>query len=105
MQRIPIALAKPGMKLAKEVFRPENPSGPAMCGKGMELTESLLDRLRNMGIRSITVQGHPVWMEGDRTLEEMLEDLDKRFSQVSEDPLTGKLKNIYREYLLRSMGE
>jgi hypothetical protein len=105
MQRIPIALAKPGMKLAKEVVRPENPSGPAICGKGMELTESLLDRLRNMGIRSVTVQGHPVWLEGDRTLEEMLEDLDRRFIHVAGDTLTGRLKNIYREYLLRSMGE
>jgi hypothetical protein len=105
MQRIPISLAMPGMVLAKELVRPENPTGPAICAKGLELTESLLERLRNMGIQSITVQGHPVWMEGDKTLEELLIELDRRFCRVANDPLTAVLKKIYREYLTRSMGE
>jgi len=105
MQRIPISLAKPGMVLAKELVRPENPAGPAICGKGMELTESLLERLRYMGIQSITVQGHPVWMEGDKTLDELLQELDQRFSRVAQDSLTGRLKDIYRKYLISSMGE
>jgi hypothetical protein len=105
MQRIPISLAKPGMVLAKDLVRPENPTGPAICGKGMELTESLVERLRNMGIQSITVQGHPIWMEGDKTLEDLLRELDHRFSRVSHDPLTRSLKDIYRKYLISSMGE
>ncbi len=105
MQRIPISLARSGMVLAKDLVRPENPAGPAICGKGMEITDSLLERLRNMGIHSITVQGHPVWMEGDKTLEELLQDLDYRFSFVDRDPLTGLLKEIYRKYLISSMGE
>ena len=105
MQRIPISLARPGMMLAKDLVRPENPAGPAICGKGMELTDSLLERLRNMGIQSITVQGHPVWMEGDKTLEELLQELDHRFSFADRDPLTARLKEIYRKYLISSMGE
>jgi hypothetical protein len=105
MQRIPISLAKAGMVLAKELVRPENPNGPAICGKGMELTDSLLERLRNMDIQSITVQGHPVWMEGDKTLDDLLRELDQRFSRVAQDQLTGRLKDIYRKYLISSMGE
>lgn len=105
MQRIPISLAKPGMLLAKDLVRPENPAGPAICGKGMELTDSLLERLRNMGIQSLTVQGHPVWMEGDKTLEQLLQELEYRFSHVDQDPLTSCLKNVYRTYLISSMGE
>jgi len=105
MQKIPISLAQSGMMLAKDVVRAENPNGPPICGKGVELTDSLIDRLRNMGIQSVTVQGHPVWMEGDKTLDEMLKDLDRRFSRVADDPLTGKLKNIYRDHIIRSMGE
>jgi hypothetical protein len=105
MQRIPISLAKQGMVLAKDLVRPENPTGPAICGKGMELTVSLVERLRNMGIQSITVKGHPIWMEGDKTQEELLQELDHRFSRVSQDPLTRSLKDIYRKYLISSMGE
>lgn len=105
MQRIPISLAKPGMLLAKDLVRPENPAGPAICGKGMELTDSLLERLRNMGIQSLTVQGHPVWMDGDKTLEQLLQELDHRFSHVDQDPLTSCLKDVYRKYLISSRGE
>jgi hypothetical protein len=104
MQRIPISLATSGMVLAKDLVRPENPTGPAICGKGMELTDSLLERLRNMGIQSITVQGHPVWMEGDKTLEDLLLELDYRFSRAGQDPLTRSLKEIYRKQLISSMG-
>jgi len=93
------------MILAKDVVRLENPNGPPICGKGVELTASLIERLVNMGTQSVTVQGHPVWMEGDKTLDEMLQDLDKRFSRVADDPLTGKLKKIYRDHIIRSMGE
>lgn len=105
MQRILISLAKPGMVLAKDLVRPENPAGPAICGKGMELTVSLIERLRNMGMQSLTVQGHPVWMEGDKTLNDLLLELDQRFSRVTQDPLTSSLKEIYRKYLISSMGE
>jgi len=105
MQRIPFSLAQPGMVLAKDVVRTENPNGPPICGKGVELTETLIERLRNMGIQSITVEGHPIWLEGDKTLDELLEDLDKRFRRVADDPLTGKLKEVYRNYLIRSQGE
>ncbi len=105
MQRIPINLAQSGMVLAKDVVRAENPNGPAICGKGVQLTDSLIERLRNMGIQSITVQGHPVWMDGDKTLDELLVDLERRFSRVADDPYSGMLKEIYKGYLTRSMGE
>jgi hypothetical protein len=51
------------------------------------------------------VKGHPIWMEGDKTQEELLQELDHRFSRVSQDPLTRSLKDIYRKYLISSMGE
>lgn len=105
MQKIPISLAQPGMNLAKDVVRAENPHGPPICGKGVELTETLIERLRQMGIQSITVEGHPVPMEGDKTVDELLGDLDRRFRRTADDPLTGALKEIYRNRIIRSMGE
>jgi hypothetical protein len=35
----------------------------------------------------------------------MLRELDDRFEKVRQDPLTGKLHDIYADYLKRSMGE
>lgn len=105
MQKIPFSLAQSGMILAKDVVRGDNPNGPPICGKGVELTESLIERLRNMGIQSITVQGHPVWMDGDKTLPELLDDLDRRFSRSEGNPLNDMLRKVYRETIIRSMGE
>ena len=105
MQTIPIAKVESEMVLAKDVRRPDNPSGPPICGKGVVLTQSLISRLRDMGIQTLTVEGHPVWMEGDVTLEEQLEALERRFKKAGTDPVMNKLKDFYRQHILRSMGE
>lgn len=105
MQKIPFSLAQPGMILARDVIRVDNPNGPPICGKGLVLTEPLIERLANLDVQSITVQGHPLNIDGDKTLEEDLEDLERRFRFVSDDPLAEKLKNIYRDYLIRIRGE
>ena len=105
MQNIPISLAEAGMALAKDVRRPDNPTGPPICGKGMELTAPLIMKLENMGIRSLVVMGHPIWQEGDKTLDAQLTDLERRFSRVAEDPLATTLKKIYRAYIVKSMGD
>lgn len=59
MQKIPIDLAAPGMKLAKPVLKE---GGMTIMAEGMELNDSLISRLQAMKIDRITVQGHPVDM-------------------------------------------
>ncbi|HEY3308579.1 MAG TPA: hypothetical protein VGJ93_08995 [Desulfuromonadaceae bacterium] len=105
MQKIPLMLAKAGMVLAKDVFRNDSPSGIPICGKDTLLTDNLLTRLDHLDVKSIYVQGHPVWIDGDRSLDDLLESLDQRFKKVRQDPLTSKLYDIYVEYLKRSMGD
>jgi hypothetical protein len=105
MQLIPIALAQPEMVLAREVVRPDNPSGPPICGRGMVLTASLIARLRQMGVKSLIVEGHPVVIEGEESLEVMLDALEHRFSKVAGDPLMDFLKVTFRSVISRSMGE
>jgi GTPase len=105
MQNIPLKLAAPGMVLAKEIKSPDNSSSMTICGKGVKMTESLIDRLSRMGVQSLIVEGHPVTLEGEATLDEMLTALDMRFSRANDDPLMLKIKEIYRKQLLRSMGE
>lgn len=104
MQNIPITLAAAGMVLARDITRPDKPDGPPICGKGLVLSDSLLDRLRNMGIQSVAVEGRPVTLEGEATIEEALEALDRRFRKSKGDPATMKLRDIYRTHIMRAMG-
>jgi hypothetical protein len=105
MQSIPISLAASDMVLAREVRKPDNPDGPPICGKGIVLSESLIARLKEMGVQSITVSGHPVAMDGDVGLEDQMAVLDRRFKNVEHDPLMGSLKDILRRQISRTMGE
>ncbi|BCS53026.1 hypothetical protein [Geobacter sp. SVR] len=105
MQKIPLMVAEAGMVLARDVFRSDNLFGMPICGKGTVLTDSLITRLDHMDVKSICVEGHPVWLDGDRPLDEMLRDLDRRFEKVRQDPLTSKLYEIHASYLKNSMGE
>jgi hypothetical protein len=104
MQNIPISLAAAGMVVDREIKASEDPSSMTICGKGVKLTESLIDRLRQMGIQSVTVEGHPIKIEGETSLAEMLVSLDKRFNRVADDPLMMKVKEIYRKRIVRDLG-
>lgn len=104
MQTIPIALAEPDMILARPVARADAPQGAPICGKGTVLTLPLIERLRNQGIRMLTVEGRPVDMEGEKSLDDLLAELDHRFSKVETVPLMQRLKEIYRTIIIRSMG-
>ncbi len=105
MQKIPLMLAEPNMVLARDVFRGDSPAGMPVCGKGTVLSDTLIARLDHLDIQSIYVEGHPVWADGDRSLDDVLRDLDKRFEKVADDPLTTKLYDIYKAYLIKSMGD
>jgi len=106
MQKIPLMRASSGMILARDVYRNESdsPIGMPVCGKGTELTATLIERLNHLDVKAVYVEGHPVWTEGEKTLDEMLNDLDKRFAKVLNDPLTSKLYNIYVKHVKSAMG-
>ena len=105
MQKIPLTMATPDMVLGRDIFRDDNASGPPICGRGIKLTSSLIDRLKRMGVQSITVEGNPIRMAGDRSPEEILKALDERFRKVEDDPLTARLKNVYRQFYAKIPGE
>jgi len=105
MQKIPLVTARAGMILARDVFRSESAIGIPICGKKTELTDTLIARLEKLKVQSVYVEGHPVWEEGESSLDDILRDLDNRFAKVRQDPLTAKLHDIYADYLQHSMGE
>ena len=101
MQKILTAQASAGMVLAKDVLTGE---GRVLCGKGTVLDQGLIDRLTRMEISHITVEGHPVVIEGEKTLEQELLDLDARFAKVTKIPPLMYLKKRLREKLIASRG-
>lgn len=98
MQRIPLDLAAPGMKLAKPVTKD---NGMTIMAEGMEFTESLISRLKTMEIDRITVQGNPVDMDGDGAgtkYTERLERLDVLFRRYADDKWMQRVKGRMAQY-------
>ena len=102
MQRILTAQASEGMVLAQEVRTPE---GRILCGKGTALSTSLIDRLRQMEVATLIVEGHPVAVEGERTLAEELREIERRFSRVTDTPPLMYLKKRIMEKTVRSRSQ
>ena len=103
MQKIPLMQAKAGMVLARDVFRGDSPTGMPVCGKDTVLTDDLITRLDNMDVQSVSVQGHPVWEEGELSYEDLLRELDLRFEKTMKEPLNAILYNIHKAHLIKSM--
>ncbi len=98
MQKIPLALAAPGMKLAKPVTKE---GGMTIMAEDMELTDSLISRLENMKIDRITVQGNPVDMGGagaGTKFAERVERLDTLFRRYGQDKWMMRLKGRMGQY-------
>ena len=97
MQKISLELATAGMKLATLV---NNKRGMPLCSAGTELTENIIARLSNMGVKRITVEGHPVDTEDrEKSLSQQIDELHARFKYVEGDPLMRKIKEIFLERL------
>ena len=102
MQTMPLELVKPGMKLAKSV---NNDKGMTLCGEGVVLTEALIGRLSDMGVRRVTVKGHPTDTNDDgKSLSQQIDALDARFRYVEGNPLMRKVKHVLLEYLKQKTG-
>lgn len=93
MPRIPVDKLVPGMKLAKPVTAK---NGMVMLGEGTELTETWIERIRDMDITSIFVDGPPV-----QTLskEEALANLEARFAKVNDKLYMNIIKKVTKEHI------
>lgn len=101
MQRLPLSYIKPGMKTYEEVV---DSQGRVLCGKGIEITEEMLKRFQELGVSYITVEGTPVKLPWEKTLDEELELLEERFKDVKNE-LALQIKEVIRELLLEKFGK
>lgn len=91
MQKLPITQVTPGMVLAKPVM---SDKGMPLCAEGAELTEMLIERLKQMNIPALTVKGHPVDTGVPaKTAEEKIQEMSSRFARVEDDPLMGRIRD------------
>ncbi len=105
MQKIPLNLARAGMVLARPV---ERDNGITVAAKGLELTDSLIQRLENMKVERIVVDGNPVDLDGaagGAVFTERLERLDHLFRNYGSDPWMRKVKVFLHHYFkIKSAG-
>lgn len=101
MQQILTLQAKDGMVLAKDVMTPD---GRVLCGKGTVLTSAIINRFEKMDISQVTVEGHPVHVSGEKSLEEELVALENRFSEVTSVPPLMYIKKRIMKKMVESRG-
>ncbi len=102
MQHLPLALAQPDMVLARPVPNPSQPDGFPLCGAGTVLTPGLIGQLSSRGVGMVSVEGHPVTLPGEPTIEDLLEALDRRFARSAQDPRMAMLQRLFRQRLTRA---
>ena len=85
MELVSISAARPGQLLAKAVA---NATGAVLCPRGFQLTESVIERLRNAGVETLLVEGGE---SRGPTPQDRLEALQRRFANV-DDPILLQIK-------------
>lgn len=95
MQRLPLSYIRPGMKTYEKVI---DANGRVLCGKGVELTEEHIRKFEEFGVSFITVEGNPIKLPWEKTLEEELKDLEERFKGITDENLL-EIKRLFKEFL------
>jgi hypothetical protein len=81
------------MKLAKPVT---NKNGLVMLAEDTELTATLIDKISDLDIAGVFIQG---MTQPDIPMEEMLAGLDKRFQNVENEPYMDVIKQALKEHI------
>jgi DNA polymerase elongation subunit (family B) len=93
VRQIKVIELKEGMKLARPVTRGED---IVLMAAGTELTPKLIERIIDLGLKEVAVEGAP---SPGVPLEEEIRDLEDRFQNVREDPHMSIIYQAVREHL------
>ncbi len=97
-QRILITQALPGMVLSRPVTLPNKIN---LCSPGQILSDQLILKLMNRGIKRIHVQGHPLPAHSQDDYEERIKQLRLRFSRVRHIPFMLLLEDMVEREIVR----
>ncbi|MCL4537430.1 MAG: hypothetical protein M1610_07560 [Nitrospirae bacterium] len=93
MPKVSVNNLKPGMKLSKPVV---NEAGMILLGEGTEITDSLIERLQNMNVSSVYVEGAS---KPQKSKEDIMAEIDARFKKTENEPHMGMLKKLFKEHV------
>lgn len=93
MPRIPIDKIEVGMKLVKPIT---DKNGMVLLSEGTVLTEKWVERIQDMSIEAIYIDGPTVQ---PIPKDEALSLLDARFQPVEDQPHMGFIKKVLKEYI------
>jgi hypothetical protein len=93
LPKTPVNELEPGMKLTKPVL---NESGMVLLSEDTELTDATIEKLRNMNVDVVYIKG---LSKPERSKEEVLLELYKRFEKVEHEPYMDMLKRVLKEHI------
>lgn len=100
MKRVVVHELLPEMVLARAVT---NSNGLPIVAAGTALDGALIERLRQMDLPSVYVEGDDLDSSG-KTLEELEAELDHRFRHVAQDPIQQLILKTLRTHLHAAHG-
>ena len=92
MPKIPADKLETGMKLAKPLTR----GNMILLGEGTELTEKWIEKIRDMNIESVFIDGPS---QHNVPKDEMLAQLDRRFKNVENKPHMNLIKKLVKKHI------
>ena len=93
MPKIQVAKLEPGMKLAKPIVAK---SGMIMLGEGTELSDTWIERIQDMDITTVFIEGPAIQAIPK---EEALANLEARFAKAEGKPYMNLIKKIVKEHI------
>jgi hypothetical protein len=94
MSYVPINEIQPGTPLAEPLL---NTEGSLILNRGTLLTESILNRLRRIGIETLSISTDPHTLEKEN--QELLNAVEERFKGMENNPFLQELKRLALEHL------
>jgi hypothetical protein len=93
LPKVTVNNLKPGMKLSKPVV---NEAGMILLGEGTEITDALIERLQNMNVSSVFVEGAS---KSQKPKEDAMAEIDARFKKTENELHMGMLKKLLKEHV------
>lgn len=100
MRRVVVYELLPDMVLARPVT---NANGLPIVAVGTILDATLIERLQQMGLPSVYVEGDAL-DSGGKTLDELEAELDHRFRHVAQDPIQQLILRTLRTHVRATHG-
>jgi hypothetical protein len=100
MKRVVVYELLPDMVLARPVT---NANGLPIVAGGTILNAALIERLQELGLPSVYVEGDAL-DSGGKTLDELEAELDHRFRHVAHDPIQQLILQTLRTHLRATHG-